>query len=489
MNINKAHNPFVPDAKFFHQMLESIEDYAVFATDEKGFIIYWNAGAENVLQYSEDEAVGMDASKLYTDEDQQAGIPQRELTTAFNKGKSINERYHVRKDGSLFWGSGLAFPLYNEHKDLIGFTKIMRDLTVRKNAEQAVFEAKEYFKSIVETVRNPLVILNTDLIVDNANAAFYTHFKIKKEDVDGLSFLQIDEGRWQSDKMLNLLNTLVEGNANSADIEVKFTSPRTNTRTLLINAQRIFGFKQYKEMLLLSIEDVTERKASDQQRNDFIGIVSHELKTPVTSLKAFGQFLQMKLDEAGDAVAVTMLQKMDAQINKLTLLINDLLDATRIEGGKLKFNESRFSFRQMVDEVVEEVQRTSTKHQIVKEHVDDVTVFGDKERLGQVLTNLLTNAIKYSPDSQEVLVRTKADATSVTCSVKDFGIGIPPEKLAHVFERFFRVTNDNQNMFPGIGLGLYISSQIIKRQNGNIWVESEYGKGSTFSFSLPISNA
>ena len=181
-----------------------------------------------------------------------------------------------------------------------------------------------------------------------------------------------------------------------------------------------------------------------------------------------------------------MLRKMDGQINKLTVLINDLLDATKIEGGKLQFNEEIFFIDDVVDEVIEEVQRTASTHIITREKQPGARVKGDRYRIGQVLTNLLTNAIKYSPGADKVIVSTCAGHDKVICSVEDFGIGIPENQQQKVFERFFRVLGDKLQTFPGVGLGLYISAEIIRRQGGRIWLESRPGKGTTFSFNLPI---
>jgi signal transduction histidine kinase len=192
------------------------------------------------------------------------------------------------------------------------------------------------------------------------------------------------------------------------------------------------------------------------------------------------------MSKAGDENSVAMLGRMDAQVNKLTLLINDLLDATKIDGGKLQFHEESFSFNELTDEIIEEVQRTTERHQIVHENKTNCILFGDKERVGQVLTNFLTNAIKYSPGADKIIVRTTCHDDNLICCVQDFGIGIPKDKLEKVFERFFRLSGDKLHTFPGTGLGLYISAEIIKRQGGRIWAESEPGKGSSFYFSLPM---
>jgi signal transduction histidine kinase len=230
--------------------------------------------------------------------------------------------------------------------------------------------------------------------------------------------------------------------------------------------------------------DITEQKRLEQQKDEFLGIASHELKTPVTSLKAYTQLLERRFRNAGDGRSAELVQKMDAQLDKLTGLIGDLLDVTKIESGKLIFHVSRFDFDELVREVAEEMQRTTSKHTIMLDLAASVVFYGDRDRIGQVLINLITNAIKYSPQTEKIVVRTICEQGSIIISVQDFGIGIPAEMQQRVFERFFRVEGDTRMTFPGLGLGLYISAEIVKRHHGSIWVESEEGKGTTISFSL-----
>jgi len=232
--------------------------------------------------------------------------------------------------------------------------------------------------------------------------------------------------------------------------------------------------------------DIEQLKQLEQHKNDFIGIVSHELKTPVTSAKAFAEVLENRFRKAGDEKTAILLGKMRAQMDKLTRLISELLDVTRIEAGKLQFHEDLFVFDTLVDDIIEEVQRTTTQHAIKREGTTDTTVYGDRERIGQVITNLLTNAIKYSPNATRVVVISSHSQQEITLCVQDFGIGIAKDKLPHVFERFFRETGAHEDTFAGLGLGLYVASEIIHRQGGRMWVESEKGQGSTFCFTLPL---
>lgn len=235
-----------------------------------------------------------------------------------------------------------------------------------------------------------------------------------------------------------------------------------------------------------SCVDITEQKNLQQQKDEFIGIASHELKTPVTSIKAYTQVLERMLLKNGETREAAMISRMDGQLNRLTNLIGDLLDVTKINSGKLQFNHRDFEFNMLVKELVEDLQRTTEKHTLIEQLTPTGIVFGDKERIGQVITNLVTNAIKYSPQAEKIIIHTALKGNEVNLCVQDFGIGIAEDKLGNVFEQFYRVSGDMQHTFPGLGLGLYISSEIIKREGGRIWVTSKEGEGSTFCFALPL---
>ncbi len=231
--------------------------------------------------------------------------------------------------------------------------------------------------------------------------------------------------------------------------------------------------------------DITARKELEQRKDELLSTVSHELKTPVTSIKAIAQLLERKFEPLGDKVAIDLIHKIVNQIKRLTNLIHDLLDASLIEGGKMQLNKNHFLFDELVEEVVADVQRTSASHTIVFERPPEIKSFSDKERIRQVIINMLTNAIKYSPKADKVVVHLMLHDQRIRCSVEDFGIGIAEEKQAQIFERFYRVIDDKHSGFQGIGIGLYISKQIITRLDGKIWFESKPEHGTIFHFEVP----
>jgi two-component system CheB/CheR fusion protein len=240
------------------------------------------------------------------------------------------------------------------------------------------------------------------------------------------------------------------------------------------------------------LDDITKRKQAEKhlqelsrQKDEFIGIASHELKTPVTSIKGYTQILKMRFAQEKNAKAVELLSRMDRQIDKLTTLINDLLDVTKIEGGKFQFHLAHFDFNELVAEIAEEMQQTTQQHTIITKLALTSKIYGDRDRIGQVITNFLSNAIKYSPHGNKIILTTVKEPKKINLCVQDFGIGISKEKQPQVFDRFFRVSGLKEDTFPGLGLGLFISAEIIKRHNGTISVKSVKDKGSTFCFSVP----
>ncbi|MBV9232289.1 MAG: MASE1 domain-containing protein [Chloroflexi bacterium] len=252
----------------------------------------------------------------------------------------------------------------------------------------------------------------------------------------------------------------------------------------LIFLQSFMGIIAVTTMILAAV--MAERRALEQRKDAFISMVSHELKTPLTILQGYGELLSMKFAQQGNQEALHHLTKMATQIEKLSELIANLLDISKIQAGKIALVEEVVDVDLLVQEVVENLQQTTCDHQISVEGRAQREIMGDKERLGQVLTNLIANAIKYSPRQERIIVHLMHTPETLIVSVQDFGIGISKAHQKKVFERFYRVDSDKDRTYPGLGIGLYIAYQIIERHGGKMWVESMEGQGSTFSFSLPL---
>ncbi|MEO6683252.1 MAG: HAMP domain-containing sensor histidine kinase [Ginsengibacter sp.] len=225
-----------------------------------------------------------------------------------------------------------------------------------------------------------------------------------------------------------------------------------------------------------------------QNRDEFFSMASHELKTPVTSLKAYTQLLLMEGNDFVNEDGTNMLKKMDQQINKLVALINDLLDTSRLQYGNMEYPKEVLKLNHLVTEVIQEIKMPNPEHKIIFQKNINGMIHGNPDRLRQVINNLIGNAIKYAPDSNEILIRLDKKEDKIQFSIKDFGYGIREEDRPFIFDRFFRVSENNLNTYPGLGVGLYISNEIIKNHEGRMWLESELQKGSIFFFELPLVN-
>lgn len=235
-----------------------------------------------------------------------------------------------------------------------------------------------------------------------------------------------------------------------------------------------------------SVLDITEQKLDDLRKNDFIGMVSHELKTPLTSLTAVSQLLTKKIGDHLDPFVGSALSTINKQLKKMSKMVNSFLNISRLESGKLMVYKENFDINVLIRECIAEIALIDVGHWFSFENNSPITLCADRDKTGLVLTNLLSNAVKYSPKGKNIRITCQQVKTTITVSVRDEGMGIKPQDIDHLFERYYRVESDHTRHISGFGIGLYLSSEIVKAHGGDIWVESEKGVGSTFYFTLPV---
>jgi len=233
------------------------------------------------------------------------------------------------------------------------------------------------------------------------------------------------------------------------------------------------------------LHEIEIRKIAENKKDEFISIASHELKTPLTSVKGYVQLLERSIDKGDIPTVKRHLVKAQLQLEKLNGLIADLLDISKIESGKLKFNTKLFQVDDMLDNVLEIFHQSNPDFKILKKGNIPVPIFGDEMRIEQVIINFLTNAIKYAPGTEEAWLTAEIRGDQVYVGVRDFGIGIDAAQQESVFDKFFRV-EETAIQFQGLGIGLYISAEIIRRHGGQVGVNSKLGEGSEFYFTIPI---
>jgi two-component system, OmpR family, phosphate regulon sensor histidine kinase PhoR len=250
------------------------------------------------------------------------------------------------------------------------------------------------------------------------------------------------------------------------------SSPITNRKGHIIAAASI-------------ISDITSQKELEARKDDFVNMASHELKTPITSLKLYIETLRVQLKPTQDQKQLKTIGFIENQTNRLQDLVNSLLDVSRLQTGKLVFQKDPFRLDKLVNEIVTGIRGT-IKQKIVISGRKNITVKADKSRINQVIVNFLVNASKYSPENSQITIKYVVSDGQVIVGVQDQGIGIDKNQQKKVFDRLYQVTDAEEKTFPGLGLGLFISKEIIRHHRGKIWVESDKGQGSTFYFSLPI---
>jgi PAS domain S-box-containing protein len=232
--------------------------------------------------------------------------------------------------------------------------------------------------------------------------------------------------------------------------------------------------------------DITEMKELEKKKAEFVNAASHELKTPVTTMKLYLHMLQDHLRQKDDTVPLGYVDKISDQVKKLSTLINEMLDLSRIDTNKLRYHYELFDYSQFMKELKEEFQHTELIPDIELVTTCHENIKGDRILLKQAVVNLLDNALKFSKGHSRIIITVSLQGNSIKTTVTDFGIGIAEQHHGKIFDRFYRVTGIRKSTYPGLGLGLFLSKEIIKNHGGEIWVESEEGKGTTVYFTLPI---
>jgi len=465
-------------------------------------IIYCNAAFEKLSGYTRKEIIGHNCRFLQREDRNQK--ERLILRDAIENGKDcVVEIRNYRKSGELFWNELYMSPIKDEQGNVTHFVGVQNDITRRKKAElellhhqqimeqkieertRVIRESEEYLASIYQTVRESLIVLDPHFGVLSVNDHFLKTFKVSIGETEGKKLYELGNGQWDIPQLKQLLEDVLPTNNPVENFEVEHDFPHIGKKLMLLNAHRIELEGKYKDRILIAIEDITERREIERRKDDFLSIASHELKTPLTTVKGYVQLMSRFMPENSSDKFKGIVEKTGVYIDRLNNLISELLDVSRIQTGNIELHKEPFDFDKMVYETVEGMQAANKDYQIIIKGKTNINYVGDESHLIQVLNNLLSNAVKYSPQSREVVVYLSTVSNYLKVSVIDQGMGISIEDQKRIFERFYRV-GDIQQHYPGMGIGLYICDQIIKNHDGTLWVESEKGKGSTFSFTLPL---
>ncbi len=483
-----------------HQLLiEQADDFAIVILDVEGQITDWNKGAEKIFGWSKKEVMGKSGEILFTKEAREHHIPELEIKKSIKTGNANDQRWMLKKDGSKFWANGTMHSLKDERGNLSGLFKILQDETARKVTEIALHQSEENYRLIVN--QTIVGIMKIDL---SGNIIFANNRIAKMLDYSSHELLRMNIGRLIHEGDQSRNETLFKRMlAKGTPYEIKKRLYRKDGSYLWVNNQISPVFEKEEKLpssvIIISV-DISRQRALEKQKDSFISVASHELKTPLTGIKAYTELLEEKILKDEKEFSVTLTKKLNAQVDRLNRLIYALLDTTRITEGKLTLQKEKFDLNSFIRERVAELQLTAPDHQMIIKTNKIFPIVGDKERIAQVLTNLISNAIKYSPKGNKIIISTKdIHHEKVQVNVRDFGKGIPSDMQQKVFTRFSRL--EDSKKISGFGLGLYISMEIMKEHGGMLGVESppsqeneqvmrddERGVGSLFYFILPYRN-
>ncbi len=468
-------------------------------------IIYCNKAFEQLTGYSKKEIIGHNCRFLQAQDKSQPSI--KELNEAIKKGEHCQTLVkNYKKDGKLFWNELMISPVSNADGEVTHFIGIQNDVTTRVVAElkleeqrdrldekvrertNTLEESEAYLSAIVETIRESLVVLDSNFRIISANHNFCEFFKETEPEIIETSIFEIGSGKWNIPELKDLLMKVLPNNNPFEGFELTHDFPLIGRKTIVLNARQMTLKGKYQQRILLAIEDITERKVMEYRKEDFINIASHEMRTPLTSIKGNLQLLNKIAQKKGDTDYVRGFSAAGKSVSRLERLIYDLLDVSKMQSGKVQFNFESINLLDLVHESIRIIQQESPTSQIVVSGLKRQLVEGDYGRLEQVMINLLSNAVKYSLGSADISVHVSCLSQYCKVSVSDHGIGINIKDHKRIFERFYRAEEISEK-FPGVGVGLYVCNEIIKEHKGTLWVESEAGQGSTFSFTIPISKS
>jgi PAS domain S-box-containing protein len=503
----------------FKLLVESVREYAIFMLDPAGHVLTWNAGAERFKGYRADDIIGQHFSRFYPPEALARGLPEHELQVATETGVFEDEGWRVRKDGSLFWANVVITAMRNAQGELVGFAKVTRDLTKRRAHEEDLRRSEERFRLLIEGVADyAIFMLDPNGRVSTWNSGAERIKGYTAGDIIGQHFSifypqDVRESRWPDHELQEaaekgkFIDTgwRLRKDGTRFWANVTITALRDDAGQLLGYAKLTRDLTEAKRVEAMESANQQRDELLDAERNarmtaqratrlkdEFLATLSHELRTPLSAILGWTQLLLRGAAPKGPDEQKRAIEVIDRNARAQVKLIDDLLDLSRVMTGKLRLDLHQVSFASVVEAAVDSARPSADVKGIRLKAIlgsssQDI-VSADSARLQQVVWNLLTNAIKFTPKGGQVQVLLQRVNSHLELSVSDTGIGIPANFLPHVFDRFSQKDSSTTRAFGGLGLGLAICKQLVELHGGVIRVASQgEGRGATFFVQLPLS--
>ncbi|WP_051551409.1 PAS domain S-box protein [Nocardioides sp. URHA0020] len=466
----------------FRLLVDNVDDYAILMLSPEGLVESWNAGAQRIKGYAEDEIVGRHFSTFYPPEVRESGHPERELELALRDGHYEEEGWRIRKDGSRFWATVLITAVRDRDGRHVGFAKVTRDVTRRREQEEALRASEERFRLLVETVSDyAIFMLSPQGLVASWNAGAQRLKGFAADEIIGRHFrtfypTELQESRHPEDELELALrdgryeeegwrirkdgtrfwaNVIITAVHDSQGRHVGFAKVTRD-----ITERRLMLEEQERTAAALTEANARLQQAADDQTH-FLAVTAHELRTPVAVLGGTADMLVAHWPELDDVEREELLLGMGSSATRLRRLLDDLLTASRLQSSRLELGHERVDVARVVVESVAAARRTHPGV-VIEADVDgaDLAVVGDAGRLGQALDNLIGNALVHG--AGPVTVTAGEDGPDVVVTVQDSGAGVPPEMRDRLFERF-----STGRARGGTGLGLFIVRQLARAHGGD----------------------
>jgi PAS domain S-box-containing protein len=473
-------------------LVEGVREYAIFLLDPQGYVSTWNLGAERIKGYAAHEIIGQHFSRFYPADAVARGWPAHELEVARREGRFEDEGWRVRKDGGLFWANVVITTIYGGDGEVIGFSKITRDLTERREAEQALRESEERFRLLVEGVRDHAIfMLDPEGRVTTWNNGAERIKGYAAHEIIGQHFSRfypadVVARGWPEHELAVARR---EGSFEDEGWRLRKDGSRfwANVVITALRDQqgRLRGFAKVTRDLTLR-RQVEALGEAGRRMNEFLAMLGHELRNPLAPIRNAVAIL--RAGEAGGSASSWAHDVIERQVGQMSRIVDDLLDVSRITAGKIAVDRQPVDLAALVTRVAETSRALfagKEQHLEVKVPAGALTVRGDATRLSQVLMNLLSNAHKYTPAGGHVRVALERDGRFAQLRVSDDGLGIKPELLPHVFDLFVQGERSLDRAEGGLGIGLTLVRDLVELQGGTVTASSRGpGHGSDFTVRL-----
>jgi PAS domain S-box-containing protein len=451
---------------------------------EDGLSDYFNRRFCDYTHATWEQLHGYGWSQFLHPDDSERTLAVREHALRMGIPYEVEYRFREGQTGCYRWFLARAMPVRDEAGQIVKWFGTCTDIDEQKRTEEALRQSQAYIRALMNSnIIGIVSVEGEEEVLVEANEAFLQMSGYTREDLDRRTLSRARLSPPEDAQIFERAHQELAAHGQHTPLETELVCKDGSRLPTLVGGVL---FQDHPRQVVGFVLDNSARHELEQRKDAFISMASHELRNPLTILKLQTTLLHRQLAKQGLQAAAPALASIETQLNTINRLVAELLDVSKIQAGRLEYLQERVDLDALLREIADTMQQTHPSHSILVHGALQASLIGDRDRLGQVFTNLLSNAIKYSPEAHTVEMDLSASSETVTIRVRDRGLGIPREQRDKIFERFYRAAGPQQRAIPGLGMGLYIVAEIVKRHGGTISVDSAVGQGSTFTVTLPM---